>query len=99
MNIETAKNLQEVENYNSLYYKGAFAGSEATPVSIEIAKMLFDLRDTKGYTWTNELTNGNWQRYDLCPGSHKKYGCNYVYIDHERKLMRTRQTASEFYNH
>lgn len=97
-NLRTEKDLKLVEQYNQDYYNGKFAGSEATPINMDIAKKIVELIG-KGYQWTNETPNGNWQRYDLCPGAHRKYGTNYVYIDNDQKLIRTRQTADEFYNH
>jgi len=96
-NIKCEADLKKVEQYNNDYYNGKFAGSEATPISMEIAKKIVSLLES-GYKWTNETPNGNWQRFDLCPGSHTRYGTNYVYIDNEQKLIRTRQTASEFYD-
>ena len=101
MRIEDVKyetDLKKVEQYNNDYHNGKFAGSEATPISIDIALKVVRLLEL-GYKWTNETPNGNWQRFDLCPGAHRKYGTNYIYIDDEQKLMRTRQTADEFYNH
>ena len=96
--IKNKKDLVKVQAYNDAYYAGKFAGSEATPVDMNIAKMIVDLIGI-GYTWTDELVAGNWTRYDLCPGNHRKYGTNYVYIEDNQKLLRITESASEFYNH
>ncbi len=100
MRIEDVKyetDLKKVEQYNKDYYDGKFDGSEATPISMDIALKVVRLLEL-GYQWTNKTPCGNWQRFDLCPGHHTKYGTNYIYIDDEQKLIRTRETSSEFYN-
>lgn len=96
--IKSAADLRKVQQYNDDYYAGKFRGSEATPLDMQVAKSIVNLLE-KGYSWINETPNGNWRRVDLCPGAHKKYGTNYLYIDDDNKLMRVRETASEFYNH
>jgi hypothetical protein len=96
--IKSKKDLVAVQKYNDAYNAGAFSGTEATPVDMSIAKMLVNLVEA-GYAWIDKPVAGNWTRYDLCPGHHRKYGTNYVYVDNEQKLLRTAETASEFYNH
>lgn len=96
--IKCEDDLKKVEQYNNAYNSGAFSGSEATPIDMNIALKVVRLLEL-GYQWTDEIPVGNWQRFDLCPGNHRKYGTNYIYIDDNQKLMRTTQTASEFYNY
>ena len=96
--ISNKQDLVKIKKYNDAYYAGEFDGTEATPVDMSIAKMLVDLVGA-GYKWIDEPVAGKWTRYDLCPGKHRKYGTNYVYVDNEQKLLRTAETASEFYNH
>jgi cell wall assembly regulator SMI1 len=95
--IKSRKDLATVQKYNDAYYAGAFRGSEATPVDMNVATMLVDLLET-GYAWIDQPVAGNWTRYDLCPGRHTKYGTNYVYVDNDQKLLRIAQSASEFYS-
>lgn len=85
--IKSRKDLVMVKKYNDAYYSGAFSGSEATPVDMDIAKKLVDLIEAD-YTWIDEHVAGNWTRYDLCPGHHRKYGTNYVYIDDNQKTIK-----------
>ena len=96
--IRSKKDLVTVKKWNDAYNAGEFSGTEASPVDMNIAKMLVDLVGA-GYKWIDEPVAGKWTRYDLCPGHHRKYGTNYVYVDNEQKLLRTAETASEFYNH
>ena len=91
--------VKECVDYNAQYDKGAFRGSEATKKNIAAIKYFVDLRDNKGYQYTEEYTDGNWERLDITVGGHTKYGWNYIYLDHDRKLYRTRETPGEFYNH
>lgn len=95
--VRCEADLEKVEQYNKEVRAGNFC-SEGTPISINIAIKVIRLLEL-GYQWTDETSNGNWQRFDLCPHEHTKYGTNYIYVDDERKLMRTRQTADEFYSH
>lgn len=99
MRIEDVKyeaDLKKVKQYNKEVRAGEFL-SEGTPIDLNIALKVIRLLELD-YHWT-ESPAGNWQRFDLCPGEHRKYGTNYIYIDDEQKLMRTRQTAEEFYSH
>lgn len=88
--------IQECEDYNCHYYNGDYRGSEATPYNLEAMKRFIELRDKKGYQYVEDYTPGKWVAIDI-KKYHSKYGTNYIYIDHERKLYRTSQTMGEFY--
>lgn len=96
LNLSQRITLTECEKYNTEYYRGDYRGSEARPYNLESMKKFIDLRDNKGYTYTEEANGGKWECLDI-KQSHSKYGWNYVYLDHERKLFRTKQTIDEFY--
>lgn len=88
--------IKECEDYNRHYYNGDYRGSEATPFNLEAIQKFIDLRDKKGYKYVEDCGSGKWEAIDI-KKYHSKYGTNYVYVDHERKLYRTKQTISEFY--
>lgn len=88
--------LQECENWNRRYEKGEFRYTEANPYIIEAMKQFIELRDKKGYKYVEDYTPGKWEALDI-KKYHSKYGTNYIYIDHERKIYRTKQTIGEFY--
>lgn len=88
--------LQECESYNKKYYNGDFRGSEANPYILEAMQQFIELRDKKGYKYVEDYTPGKWKALDI-KKYHSKYGTNYIYLDHERKLYRTSQTFDEFY--
>ena len=88
--------IQECEAHNRHYYNGDYRGSEATPFDLEAMKKFIELRDNKGYKYVDDYSPGKWEAIDV-KKSHSRYGLNYVYVDHERKIYRTRQTIGEFY--
>ncbi len=93
--IKSEEDLKKVEKYNNDYYSGAFNGSEATPINMDVAKNIVNLLK-KGYTWT-ENSSGVWRKVDVCPNCHTKYGTNYLYINDKDKKLRIHQTIDEFY--
>ena len=98
MNAKTIT-LIEALQYNDLYDKGDFRGSEATKKNISAINYFINLRDNEQYQYAEEYTPGEWERLDITDGYHTKYGWNYIYLDHTRKLYRTKESADEFYHH
>lgn len=98
MNAKTIT-IIECLQYNALFDRGDYQGSEATRKNIKAIEYFIDLRDNKGYQYVEEYSNGKWERLDITDGGHTKYGWNYIYLDHDRKLYRTKETIDEFYNH
>lgn len=98
MNAQTIT-IIECLQYNDMYDKGDFRGSEATKKNIKAIEYFINLRDKEKYQYVEDYTPGDWERLDITIGGHTKYGWNYIYLDHKRKLYRTRETADEFYHH
>lgn len=98
MNVQTVT-MEEVADYNQRYDRGEFFGSEATRKNPEAIARFIKLRDNDGYKYTEDCSGGPWERVDITCGSHRKYGLNYIYLDHSRKLYRIRETIGEYYGH
>lgn len=98
MNAQTIT-VVECLQYNEMYDRGDFRGSEATKKNIEAIKYFVNLRDKENYKYVEDYTPGDWERLDITLGGHTKYGWNYIYLDHKRKLYRTCETPDEFYHH
>lgn len=89
--------LNDFEEYNERYDKGAFRGSEACRYNINAIKKWLSIRDDLTYT---ENTSGDgWKYIDIIDGWHSKYGTGFIYIQPKKKLWRIKQTSNEFYNH
>lgn len=93
------KSYKYFESYNEGFKTDKYRLSEATPYNLNAIKKWIDIRDD--YTFTDnesEIYYGDWEQLDI-KEYHSKYGTNYIYLDHERKLWRIRTTGDEFYNH
>lgn len=93
--IDTLKNwtLEQFAHENEIGVK-AYRGSEWKPYDLAAIKKWISIRDN--YTYTDGYSPGTWEALDI-KTSHSKYGTNYIYLDHERKLWRIYETISEFY--
>lgn len=88
--------FEQFQEDNNKGLAGAYRGSEWRAYNLVAISTWISMRDD--YTYTDEWTPGNWERLDI-KQSHSKYGINYIFLDHERKLWRIHQTASEFYGY
>ena len=98
MNAKTITIIETLQ-YNDLYDRGNFRGSEATKKNVKAIEYFINLRDQQHYQYSEDYTSGNWERLDITDGYHTKYGWNYIYLDHDRKLYRTKESPDEFYSH
>ena len=96
MNVQTVT-MREVREFNRCYDNGDFFGSEATRKNVEAMARFIKLRDEEGYQYPEDCSGGPWERLDITDGYHRKYGLNYIYLDHTRKLYRIRETIGEYY--
>ena len=81
-------------NYNDEYYNDEYRLSEMRPFNLDIINKWIAIRDD--YTYTEDDSGDGWYCIDVTL-SHSKYGLNYIFINPEKKLWRTRESASEFY--
>lgn len=98
MNARTITVIECLQ-HNDMYDRGDFRGSEATKKNIKAVEYFVNLRDKENYKYVEDYTPGDWERLDITLGGHTKYGWNYIYLDHKRKLYRTHETPDEFYHH
>lgn len=96
----TAKKLFEnnydfFEDYNKRYKNGEFRGTESNPYNLDAIKYWLSIRDDYNFT-DNENEPGDWEYFDIT-NSRSKYGTNYIFLEPNKGLWRTRENAAEFY--